>query len=218
MNDPARFGVFNMTLPNSPLVIPQILDLSATASASVDLSQLIDAGQLDYISGAYVDNSENSLQLVIKVLGTNQIVKVAPGTQGYYPLLAPNNPKFEISCATVPGLYIPVLFYNIPLLPYNFNVNNSSSKASGPAMVDRSIGALAAGDQVLAGAGAAAQYLLVYNASATQSIKVNIAGGNSTVRGIPILPGGSYELINGTTSAIHISGTAGEPVTAFTGA
>lgn len=216
--DPARFSVFNMTLPESPLVVPQNIDLRTAANASVDFSQLVDAGQLDYISGAYIDNSENSLQLVIGVAGTNQTVKVAPGTQGYYPLLAPNNPKFEISCATSPGLVIPVLFYNVPLLPYNFNVNNSNGGASGPAMTGRSIAALAAGDQVLAGAGAAAQYLLVQNDSAINTIAINIAGADSTVAGIIVQPGGSYELGNGTASAIHISGTAGQPVTAFTGA
>lgn len=111
--------VFNMTLSGKgPKVVPQFVDLLTASSAEIDLSPLIQNGNMDFISGFFFDNTASAVDLIVRTDGVNQKLLLPAGTQGYLPSLSPNNPKFIITAASSPGLIIPFFFYNIPLLPY----------------------------------------------------------------------------------------------------
>jgi hypothetical protein len=111
--------VFNMTLSGKgPKVVPQMIDMRTASSVEVDLSPLIQNNNMDFISGFFFDNTENNEDLIVVSDGTNQRLVLPAGTQGYLPSLTPNNPKYIISAANIPGEIIPFYFYNIPLLPY----------------------------------------------------------------------------------------------------
>lgn len=217
-------SVYNMVLPQAPVIIPQSADMRTASEVDFDFSQPLDNGFIDFISGAWVDNSANTLALTLQVAGSQQQVIFPAGCQGYLPLLAPNNPKFIASCASVPGVIIPIIFYNVPLLPYLINTAGQPVTISGTvtvnqaahAITDRSL-TLAAGDQILCAAGQANSYLIIQNPTGNGNISINIAGGDSTVHGIVIPAGGSYELTKGVTGAVHISGTATQNVIAFAG-
>lgn len=112
-------SVFNMTLSgNGPLVVPYVCDMRTVAEIDADLSALVANGNIDFISGAFIDNHASVELLTIRAAGSNQAIRVPAGFQAYMPILAPNEPKFIISAAGVPGVIIPIFFYNIPLLPY----------------------------------------------------------------------------------------------------
>lgn len=120
-------SVFNQTLSKlGPKVVPQNVDLTTASGLELDLSPLVQNGNIDFVSGAWVDNSANDQVLNIAVAGSKQNIIVPANTQGYFPMLSPNNPIFTFSCATSPGLIIPVIFYNIPLLPYMWNASTGS--------------------------------------------------------------------------------------------
>lgn len=121
-------SVFNMTLSgNGPLVVPFVADFTTANEVEADLSQLIANKNLDFVSGAYIDNSSSSEDLIIKAKGSNQSIKIPAGAQAYMPLLSPNEPKFILSCATSPATLIPIFFYNIPLLPYMWPQSSGGS-------------------------------------------------------------------------------------------
>jgi hypothetical protein len=121
-------GVFNMTLSGKgPKALPISVDMTLAKTFEVDLSAQVQNGNIDFISGAWIDNSENENELEIIVAGTNQRVAIGSKVQGYLPLLSPNNPKFEFSCAVIPGIIIPIIFYNIPLLPFLYNKSGGNA-------------------------------------------------------------------------------------------
>lgn len=216
--------VFDMVLPSSPLIVPQSADLRTDTSAQFDLSPLIDKQTMDFISGAWVDNSANALALTLRVSGSQQQVIYPPYTQGYLPLLAPDRPIFDVSCASSPALIIPIIFYNIPLLPYLINTQGQPVTVSGTVTVNQSAHAftdrsltLDGTNQTICAAGQANSYFILQNPTGNANVSINIAGGNSLTHGIVIPGGGSYELTRGVTGAITVSGTNTQSVIAFAG-
>lgn len=206
-------GVFNMVLPSAPMIVPQSIDLRSLTEVDVDLSQLVDNGTIDFISGAYVDNSANPVSLTIRVAGSNQLVTFSAGEQGYVPLLSPNQPKFFIETPTVAGVIVPIIFYNVPLLPYRWGADNSSN--NGATISEGSI-TLDGTNQILVNAGEASKYFILQCAT-NNGVNINIAGGDSTVSGIFLNNGQFYESINGIKNAITISGTSGDVIIFFKG-
>lgn len=231
-------GVFNMVLPANPQVVPQYLDLTTASEIDVDLSQLVDNGTIDFISGVWVNNGANSVAINIQVYGSNQHLTIPPYNQAYLPVLCPNNPKFRVYCDSSPGLIIETIFHNIPLLPivyasqansevYVLNetwLTDTQLRASpvpvtraAPTIADRSIASMTGVSQTLVSAGQASNYLLVQNPVGNAAVKINLAGGNAAAVGISVLGGGSYELQNGCANAVTISGTVTQAITAFAG-
>jgi len=227
-------NVFCMTLSGKgPLVVPQIADFQTATEVEIDLSALVQNGNIDFISGAWIDNSQSAEDLTIVVSGTNQRVIIGAGQQGYMPLLAPNNPKFTLSYAVSPAILLPIFFYNIPLLPMLYT--RGGMAVSGDWLTDTQLRAspvpvtlgggtvdlteytltLAGGSEQLLAIGDASSYLYVQNPTGNNSISLNIAGNDASVSGIVIEAGGYYENTNGIPNAVTISGTAAEDVIAF---
>lgn len=220
--------VFNMVLPNAPLIIPQSADMRTASEVEFDLSPLIDKQTLDFISGAWVDNSENAQALTLSVAGSQQRVVFPAYSQGYLPLLAPNSPKFVATCATAPGVIIPIIFYNVPLLPYLINTQGLpvtfsgtlTTKRTGLAYSDRSIANLSGSSQTLMAANANREVLIIQNIAAN-SMGVNLSGGTAAIgtAGTITLPAGASLTFDNSppVGAITIIGTANDDVTAFEG-
>lgn len=218
--------VFNMTLSGmAPLVIPQLLDFSSATSIDVDLSNATQAGSIDFISGAWVDNSSSADTMTITVVPSGQELKVQPGFQGYFPLLCPNDPKFTVSYPTSPGTIIPIYFHNIPLLPYSWFTGNSAVTGTivqriGVAYTNRSIAALSGASEVLMPANASRSVLIIQNI-ASHSMGVNMVGGAAaigTAGTLTIPAGGSITFDNSPPlGTINIIGTAADSVTAYEG-
>lgn len=234
MSSNARFEVFPMVLPEmGPRSVPDKISFVANQVEELDLTQLIDNGWLDYISGVYVDNFGNSGTITLVCSGTNQRFIIAPDTAGYYPLLLPNSPKVMLT--NTASEIVTFQWYNIPVFPIvvkgnvaaDSNVNIAEVGGvpiigaipvalAGPTITDYSA-ALTGGDDELIALGEAAHYLLIVNPTGNATITVNLAGGDASVSGFEILAGGNYECVNGVANAVHISGTAADTVTVFAG-
>lgn len=112
----ARFQHFSMVLPEKgPLTVPDKITFVAATAQEIDLSQLIENGWMDYISGVYVDNISNTGDLTLVCNGTNQNFFIPAGYSGYYNLLLPNPPKVTITSTA--NASVTFQWYNVPVFP-----------------------------------------------------------------------------------------------------
>ncbi len=232
--------IFNMVLPNSgPVAIPKFLDFSTTSSIDVDFTQVVNNGWVDFISGVYLDNSDNAFSVTFVCNGTNQRLTFPAGACGYIPLLLASPPKLTIAVSASGGTITPI-FYNVPMLPFLFQKDLGSGggggdvnltelagvaltdfvpiKPIGSTVVDYSKAITATGvSETLFAAGECSAFLAVDNPTGNQTMTINLAGGNAALSGIPILAGGSILLESGIANAVTIAGTIAETVNAFGG-
>ena len=81
---------------------------------TIDLNQLKNQG-FSIIQTVFIDNSLNSDKLILTVNQTNQVIKCPAYTQGYFPILATNNPKFKLTGLNVIPAKIKLYFLNFIL-------------------------------------------------------------------------------------------------------
>src|ERR1700674_3225355 len=109
----------NQTIPDEgPKAIPIRLDFSVAGgsitSYSIDLLITQERALLTMVQTLYIDLSTAVNDLIVTVGGSNQIIQAEAGTQGYYPVLCPNPPKFQIDVAA-PGDVDTVFLINVPI-------------------------------------------------------------------------------------------------------
>lgn len=86
-----------------PKIVPISLDFSASPSYFLDYSNQGALGYLDMVQTLWVDNFGNAAVLKITCPNSQQVIQVAAGAQGYYPILCPNpiRLQFDSTGATV---------------------------------------------------------------------------------------------------------------------
>jgi hypothetical protein len=105
----------NQQVPNEgPKAIPLLLNFVTVASYSLDLTYIQESGQISMVQTLFIDASTATAALVVTVNGTNQKIVAAAGTQGYYPVLCPNPPKFTFANTSGADV-IPVFLINAPI-------------------------------------------------------------------------------------------------------
>lgn len=115
------FGIANMVVPaGGPKIIPINVDFTAVSQLTIDGTQVVNQGKIEYLQGVYIDNSANLNPLSLTMSTTGQVITAKKQTQGYYPILVPNPP--QIIAATTQGIIIPLFFYNIPISPCVWSV------------------------------------------------------------------------------------------------
>lgn len=115
-----RIGVFNMTLPpEGPITVPFNVDMAAVTEFEIDMTAIIDAQVVSFISGAWIDNSANNQILTLNCNGTGQVINIPANKQAFMPLLLPNPPVVVVSQPAFGGL-VKLIFTNFPVFPYVF--------------------------------------------------------------------------------------------------
>lgn len=225
MGRPA-FQIFNGLAPaGGPKGIPITLDFSTASSIKIDLLPEEVVQAIEFVQGAYVDNSSNGAALTLTFEITGQKLVVPANSQGTWPILAPESTKF--TAATTPGAGVaPVLILvNVPL-PYStwgpITVNAPALTPARGAMTNRS-GSIAVANtsQQLMAANAARTGLIIENPisaagqgiGAVETLYINISGAAAVVDGgtsIELAPGGVYYSGAGPvpTSQINVIATS----------
>lgn len=122
----AKFDQFTMTLPEEgPKCVPDSIDFTANERVEIDLSQLIDNGWLDYISGVYIDNTANDGYITFECGGSNQRFTFPATYSGYVPLFLPNPPKVHIT--STENATVKFQWYNVPVFPLLIPGPNTAS-------------------------------------------------------------------------------------------
>ena len=129
-------GSFFSQLQNSPTVLertlgmpdggprclPLPLDFAANAEWVLDYGNMQQRNFLNMVQSVWVDNSLNGSILAITVPGTNQVLKVPPNTQGYFPLIVPNPLKLVFDSAG--GVLCQVILLNFPVAGFMWGFCN----------------------------------------------------------------------------------------------
>lgn len=124
----------NMRIPDQGAqALPILLDFTNSAALDGNMQSEFDGGEFDFAQSVFIDNSNNSSNLILTLPGIGQrgqAIVAAPYTQGYYPCSPPmGDPRF--TAATSLGQQVPIIFYNIPI-PYFVWGSNSG----GPGIVN----------------------------------------------------------------------------------
>jgi hypothetical protein len=96
-----------------PRCIPLPLDFGAVPQYTLDYTNMQQRGFFSMVQSVYVDNSNSTTILAITVQGSQQILKVPPGAQGYFPLLVPNPIRLQFDSAG--GVVVTVILLNFPV-------------------------------------------------------------------------------------------------------
>ena len=120
-NQFAEIPVVNGTTPKQPKALPLTLDFSNATGQAVQLIDLTNAQQrtvIDSVQSIFLDMSNMSQAVTVLVQGSNMIIVAEPGTQGFYPVLAPPPLRFTFTSTLGAG----------SLKVFLTNVNMPSSK------------------------------------------------------------------------------------------
>lgn len=116
----AGYAIFNGLWPlhgdaeHGPATVRVPLDFTNVAQIEVNLTEDEFLSQLKYVQMIYIDNADNANPLTLTLQISQQRIKVKGNTQGYYPVLAPNQTHF-IFATTQGAVIVPVYFINVPL-------------------------------------------------------------------------------------------------------
>lgn len=110
----AGVAIGNATIPvEGPKTIPLQLDFTIDSRYSIDPLLLYMQQTLSLIQGVWADNSKNGSPLTVSISATKQNIVIAPGDQGFYPVLSPKSGTIEFF--TNGGIVLDVSLYNVPL-------------------------------------------------------------------------------------------------------
>lgn len=107
------------------------LSLKAGVDFPINLLLELERKRISQIQGVYIDNSENTGTLTLRVVVTNQSLIVQPGFQAFFPVLSPNPPSFVITSSA--DATIGLQLFNFPVQPMQWGaetVNTFSLDAS----------------------------------------------------------------------------------------
>lgn len=104
------FSVQNGLLPAA---LPRALELELTLLAGItltlDLKNLVPSGIIEWVQCVFIDNSSNNSILTIVSQTTNQKISMPPFSQGYLPLLTPNDPVLFVTSGSNSNVQIEIL-------------------------------------------------------------------------------------------------------------
>jgi hypothetical protein len=122
---PQYYAIFNQMIPSEGgRAVPLALDFSSNNSWTINMTQLLSMKVIDVVQTIYIDNSLNSVSLLVNSSISNQNITVPPYSQGYYPILVPNNATLTFTC--IGGLInTPIFLINIPLPAISWNKNGT---------------------------------------------------------------------------------------------
>jgi hypothetical protein len=114
----ASIPVYNAQVPSEgPFALTLSLDFSANASYSLDLEMLTaGGGNISMVQTIFLDTTGLTGNTTVTVGGTVQTIIAKANTQGYYPVLSPNPPRFTFANAGGAGI-AKVILVNVPIAP-----------------------------------------------------------------------------------------------------
>jgi hypothetical protein len=126
-NPAGNIPALNGSLPcEGTKVFPYILDFTGGKNAyAIDLSQQAQQKQFTTLQTVYVDNSANTAALQIICGTTGQIITCPALSQGYFAILQPMPPQFQVQTTGNLILTIQLLNFYIPPCVWSTPVTNA---------------------------------------------------------------------------------------------
>ena len=112
------YPISNVIIPqDGPKCAPALLDFSSVSTIDIDGQQLIDAGQMEFVQGVYIDNASNAVPIELVCAFTAHRVTCPSNSQGFFSLLIQSPPKLTANMTQTNNRVVRVLFYNVPIVP-----------------------------------------------------------------------------------------------------
>lgn len=123
-----------------PRTIKAIVDESITANDpySIDMTQNVNAGQIDGIQSVYVDNRSNNAQLLITANDTGFTIAVPPATQGTYPILT-GAAQFTVTSGGAGNGQAILFFCNFSLVYFQWTGSGSGTVIVSDPVLDSTV-------------------------------------------------------------------------------
>jgi hypothetical protein len=110
----SQIQLLNGQVPREgPRAVPLQLDFTATTTAEVDFTLGSAQSRISGVQAVWIDNTENSDDLVIVAQVTGQRLVIPANSQGSFPVIGAIPPKFALS--TGGGVIIESLWLNVPI-------------------------------------------------------------------------------------------------------
>ena len=101
-------------MPDSgPKCVPIKLDFSIFPTYTIDFSNATNLGYFDAVQTVWVDNFGNAQILKITVQGSQQVLQIPAGAQGYFPCMCPNAIRMQFD--STGGTVQQVTLLNFPV-------------------------------------------------------------------------------------------------------
>lgn len=97
-----------------PRIVPISLDFTASPSYFLDYSNQMALGFLDMVQTVWCDNFVNTAVLKITCPGSQQVLQIPAGTQGYFPILCPNPVRLQFD--STGAFVVQVTLLNFPVI------------------------------------------------------------------------------------------------------
>ena len=108
------YPVFNSLLPlERSKGIPLLLDFSATSQYKIPSGFLVSHGYFEICQTIWIDTTDATAVFTVTVDRTNQRIQVKPNTQGYYPIVCPN--QFGLTFESATTSTVKVILLNMPI-------------------------------------------------------------------------------------------------------
>lgn len=206
------FGIWNGYAPKAgPKALPYDFDFEGDETLTGDLLTENLRGNMEFVQGMYVDNSDNAVAFKITFGITNMRVVVPAFSQGMWPVLAPDQTTFAASLVGGGGGTVHVQFMNVPIAYTQWGpvtVNAAISLTPPVAnFTDFSANTTAAESKQVVAANAARKSIIIQNpANNVESFWINFgAAAQQGVNSIEITPGGSYNSLIGPVTGQAIT-------------
>lgn len=123
-----QFPVPNGAVPcEGTKAFPFSLDFTGAANAyRIDLTTQYNQKQFTTLQTIYADNSANTSDMEIICQSTNQVIVVAPLTQGYYTILQPSPPVLQVQTNGAFIVQVILLNFYIPPTTWTIPITNAS--------------------------------------------------------------------------------------------
>ena len=114
----ASIPVHNAQVPaEGPVALVLSLDFTVATEYDLDIYALVARDFISLIQTVFIDTTGCAQNLTVNIAGSNQNITVKPNTQGYYPVVCPNPPKFRITCTGGQPNNVGIIFLNVPIAP-----------------------------------------------------------------------------------------------------
>jgi hypothetical protein len=106
--------IFNALVPKEgPRMVPFEVAFPTAPSFEIDLTMTVQQRRITVVQSVYMDCSLCDAPVTLQVENTFLNIEAAAGTQGYYPLLVPDTPKFIVSSTSMAKCIL--IFLNVPV-------------------------------------------------------------------------------------------------------
>lgn len=119
LQNPSAMAIANQHFPDEgPKAVPLgPFNFSTAATYNIDLTVGQQQGRISVVQNLFIDNAGNTSNCVVTCQQTGQSITAAPLTQGFYPILAAQPIKFQVTSAGSVNFNVVIYAINVPIAP-----------------------------------------------------------------------------------------------------